>query len=86
MFNYLNNTRREAIRHFRNKKKEYLKAKIEDLISAFEDKLAIEKRKSHKSPGTDQIPAEMIKAGGRTIRHEIHKLIISAGNMEELAE
>jgi len=86
LFNYLNNTRREAIRHFRNKKKEYLKAKIEDLISAFEDKLAIEKRKSHKSPGTDQIPAEMIKAGGRTIRHEIHKLIISIWNKEELPE
>ena len=30
--------------------------------SAFE--LAIEKLKSHKSPGIDQIPAELIKAGG----------------------
>ena len=29
------------------------------------------------SPGLDQIPAELIKAGGRTIRHEIHKLINS---------
>jgi hypothetical protein len=27
----LNNVRREAIRHFRNKKKSYLKAKIEEL-------------------------------------------------------
>ena len=27
----LNNVRREATRHFRNKKKEYLKAKIEEL-------------------------------------------------------
>ena len=27
----LNNVRREANRHFRNKKKEYLKAKLEDL-------------------------------------------------------
>jgi len=27
--------------------------------SAFEVKLAIEKLKSHKSPGTDQIPAEL---------------------------
>ena len=27
----LNNVRREASRHFRNKKKEYLKAKIEEL-------------------------------------------------------
>ena len=43
--------------------------------SAFE--LAIEKLKSHKSPGIDQIPAELIKAGGRTICYVIHKLIIS---------
>jgi hypothetical protein len=45
--------------------------------SAFEFELAIEKLKSHKSPGTDQIPAELIKAGGRTVRGAIHKLIIS---------
>ena len=31
--------------------------------SAFEVELAIEKLKSHKSPSTDQIPAELIKAG-----------------------
>jgi len=43
--------------------------------SAFEVELAIEKLKRHKSPGIDQIPAELIKAGGRTIRYEIHKLI-----------
>ena len=43
--------------------------------SAFEVELAIEKLKSHKSPGIDQIPAELIKAGGRTIRCAIHKLI-----------
>jgi hypothetical protein len=35
--------------------------------SAFEVEVAIEKLKCHKSPGTDQIPAELIKAGGRTI-------------------
>ena len=135
----LNNVRREASRHFRNKKKAYLKAKIGDLetnskiknirdlyrgisdfkkgyqprtnivkdetgdlvmgsygilarwrdyfsrllnvhgvhdvrqtethtaeplvpqSSAFEVDLAIEKLKSHKSPGIDQIPAELIK-------------------------
>ena len=33
--------------------------------SDFEVELAIEKLKSHKSPGIDQIPAELIKAGGR---------------------
>jgi hypothetical protein len=33
--------------------------------SAFEVEMAIEKLKRHKSPGTDQIPTELIKAGGR---------------------
>ena len=32
--------------------------------STSEIELAIYKLKSHKSPGTDQIPAELIKAGG----------------------
>ena len=160
----LNNVRREAGRHFRNKKKAYLKAKIEELEthskiknirdlnkginafkrgyqhrtnlvkdekgdlgadtysivarwknyfsqllnvhgvndvihtqiytaeplvsepSAFEIELAIEKLKSHKSPGTDQISAGLIKAVGRTICGEIHKLIISVWNKEELPE
>jgi hypothetical protein len=141
----LNNVRREASRHFRNKKKEYLKAKINELetnsknrnirdlyrgINKFkkgyqprnnvvkdekgdlfadshsilarwrnhffqllnihgvndvrqaeihtaeplvpepsesEIDMAIEKLKRHKSPGIDQILAELIKAGGRTI-------------------
>ena len=54
--------------------------------SAFEVELAIEKLKSHKSSGIDQIPAEMIKEGGRTIRDEIHELIISIWNKEELPE
>jgi hypothetical protein len=45
--------------------------------SACEVELATEKLKSYKPPGIDQIPAELIKAGGRTIRCEIHKLIIS---------
>jgi hypothetical protein len=46
-------------------------------LSVLEVEMAIEKLKSHKSPGIDQIPAELIKAGGRTIRCAIHKLIIS---------
>ena len=51
--------------------------------SAFEVELAIEKLKSHKSPGIDQIPAELIKAGGMTIRCAIHKLIISISNKKD---
>jgi len=43
---------------------------------AFEVELAIEKLKSLKSPGIDQIPAEFITAGCRTIRCEIHKLFL----------
>jgi hypothetical protein len=147
----LNDVRREASRHFKNKKKEYLKARINepetnsknenirdlyrgindfkrgtslrtnvvkdekgDLVadshsvlsgcrnhffqllnvhgvnvrqsevhageplvpepSAFEVEMAIEKLKRHKSPGIYQIPAELIKTGGRVIRSEIHKL------------
>jgi hypothetical protein len=54
--------------------------------SALEFELAIEKLKSHKSPGIDQIPAERIKAGGRTIRCAIHKLIIAIWNKKELPE
>ena len=44
------------------------------------------KSKIYKSPGIDQIPAELIKAGGRTICCEIHKLIISNWNKEELPD
>ena len=54
--------------------------------SAFEIELAIEKIKSHKPPGNDQIPAELRKAGGGTIHYEIHKIITSIWNKEELPE
>ena len=62
---------------------------IEPLVpepSAFEVELAIEKLKSHKSPGIDQILAELAKEAGRTIRYQIHKLIDSIWNKEELPE
>jgi hypothetical protein len=48
--------------------------------------LAIEKLKSHKSPGIYGIPAEPIKARGRIICSEINKLINSVWNKEELPE
>jgi hypothetical protein len=53
-------------------------------LNAFEVETAVEKLKRHKSPGTDQIPAKLIKAGDRIIRPEIHKLINSIRNKEEL--
>jgi hypothetical protein len=40
---------------------------------ALDVELAIEKLKSRRSPGIDQILAELIKAGGRTIRCAINK-------------
>jgi hypothetical protein len=47
--------------------------------------MAIGKPKCHKSPGMDQIPAELINAGGRIVSCEIHKHI-SIWNKEELPE
>ena len=52
--------------------------------SASDVDLAIEKLKSHKSLGIDQILAELIKARGKTIHCAIHKLIIAIWNKEEL--
>jgi hypothetical protein len=164
VWDYLSNVRRAATRHFRNKKKAHLKAKIEELEpnskinnienlyrgnssvkkwyqprtrivkdekgdlvadshsimarwrnnfshilnvhgvsdvrqseihtaeplvpepSALELELAIEKLKSHKSPDIDQIPAELIKARGRTICYAIHKLFMAIWNKDELPE
>jgi hypothetical protein len=34
-----------------------------------------EKLKRYKSLGTDQIPAELIQAGGNTLRSDIYKVI-----------
>jgi hypothetical protein len=61
----------------------------EPLVSeprAFEVQLATEKLKSHKSLGIEQIPAELIKVLGRTIRPETNKLIVSTWNKEQLPE
>jgi len=49
-------------------------------LNAFKFEMAIENLKSHKSPGIEQIPAELIQSGGRTIHSEIHKLINSIWN------
>jgi len=47
-------------------------------------RLAIRKLKTHKSPCTDQIPAEMMQSEGRTVRSEIHKLTDFKRNETEL--
>jgi hypothetical protein len=42
--------------------------------------------KIYTSPGTDQISAELIQAGGEILWSEAHKLINSIWNQEELPE
>jgi hypothetical protein len=51
--------------------------------SFIEVEIAIAKWKSHKSRGTDQIPTEMIKAGGEMLFFQIHRLICSIWNKKE---
>jgi uncharacterized protein YdcH (DUF465 family) len=42
--------------------------------------------KRYKSPGNDQIPKELIQAGGETLWSAIHKLINSIWSKEELPD
>jgi hypothetical protein len=52
--------------------------------SASEAGVATGKLKRYKSPRVDQIPAELVQAGGKTLHSEIHKLIKLIWNKEEL--
>jgi hypothetical protein len=56
----------------------------EPSASEAEAEAAIGKLKGYKSPGVDQIPAELIQAEGETLHSEIHKLIKLIWNKEEL--
>jgi hypothetical protein len=47
---------------------------------------AFAKLKKYKSPGSDQIPAELIQAGGEILLSEIHKLINAVWCEEELPD
>jgi hypothetical protein len=42
--------------------------------------------KTYKSPGSNQILAELIQAGGETLMSVFHKLIHSISSMEELPD
>jgi hypothetical protein len=42
--------------------------------------------RKYKSPGSDQIPAELYQAGGETLVSVIHKLITSIWNKKELPD
>jgi hypothetical protein len=54
--------------------------------SYFEFEIAIAKLKFYKSPGSDQIPAELIQAGGEILHSKIHELINSIWNMGKLPD
>jgi hypothetical protein len=51
-----------------------------------EVEIAIAKFKKYKTPGSDQIPAESIQAGGEILLSAIHKLINSVWNKKELPD
>jgi hypothetical protein len=55
-------------------------------LSRLEVEIAITKLKKHKSPGNDQIPAELIQARGEILLSAIYKLINSVWNKEELPD
>jgi hypothetical protein len=48
--------------------------------------IATTKLKKYKSPGSDQIPAELYQAGGEILVSVIPKLITSIWNKEELPD
>jgi hypothetical protein len=54
--------------------------------SRLETEIAIAKLKKYKSPGSDQIPAELIQAGGEMLLSAVHKLINYIWNKEELPD
>jgi hypothetical protein len=51
--------------------------------SLVEVEIGIGKLNSYKSPDSDQIPAELVKARSETLCSEIHKIICSVWNKEE---
>jgi hypothetical protein len=52
--------------------------------STSEVEVAVGKLKCYKSPGVNQIPAELIQAGGKTLPSEIYKFIKLIWGKEEL--
>jgi hypothetical protein len=54
--------------------------------SPFEVEIAFAKLKRYKTPGSDQIPTEMIQVQGEALQSEILKPINSIWSMEELPD
>jgi hypothetical protein len=52
----------------------------------FETEIDIAKLKRYKSPGSDQIPAELIQAEGEILCSKIHNLINSIWNKTDLPD
>jgi len=46
----------------------------------------INKLKSNRAPGPDNITAELIKNGGHTLKRRIYKLILNIWNCEQIPE
>jgi hypothetical protein len=55
-------------------------------VTLLKVEIATAKLKKYKSPGSDQIAAELIQAGGEILLSAIHKLINSVWNKEELPD
>jgi hypothetical protein len=55
-------------------------------LTPLEVEVAIAKLKKYKLPVNDQILAELIQAGNEILQSEIHKLINSIWNKEELSD
>jgi hypothetical protein len=55
-------------------------------LSRLEVEIAIAKLKKYKSPGSDQILAELIQTGGKILLSAIQKLIKFVWNKEELLD
>jgi hypothetical protein len=56
------------------------------VLDPSEIEMAVAKLKKYKSPGDDQIPAEMFHGGCKTLWSEIHKLINSIWNKKEFPD
>jgi hypothetical protein len=54
--------------------------------SPLEVEIAVAKLKKYKSPGSDQILAELIQAGDKMLLSVIHKLVNSVWNKEEFPD
>jgi hypothetical protein len=54
--------------------------------SRLEVEIAIAKLKKYKSPGSDQIPAELFRSGSEILLSAAHKLINSVWDKEELPD